>query len=92
MKLYFEREQLKWDFAKLSLSVREQLKSNCAGNGGRRQTIKKKKKIACSQLIIAFNMMTGTNKVFLMAVLNKKQLVSKQDIFGNHGTMNIRGQ
>ena len=40
MKLYFEREQLKWDFAKLSLSVREQLKSNCAGNGGRRQTKK----------------------------------------------------
>ena len=71
MKLYFEREQLKWDFAKLSLSVREQLKSNCAGNGGRRQTIKKKKKIACSELITAFRMMTGTNKVFIITVLNK---------------------
>ena len=54
MKLYFEREQLKWDFAKLSISVREQLKSNCAGNGGRRQTRKKKKKITRFQFIIAF--------------------------------------
>ena len=37
MELYFEREQLKWDFAKLSLSVMEQRESNAAGNTDRRQ-------------------------------------------------------